>query len=120
MYCNKRGLLSYSATNGREAVDIFSRCQSLSAAGNGAPIGLVFIDLQMPVCEGIEATKQIRLLEQQNQWGKIALFIMTGQNSPSDRAAAEVAGADEYLVKPVVIKQLDRFVKQYFPAFEVC
>ncbi|KAJ6002424.1 histidine kinase HHK3 [Penicillium sp. IBT 35674x] len=120
MYCNKRGLSSYSATNGCEAVDIFSRCQSLAAAGNGAPIGLVFMDLQMPVCDGIEATKQIRLLEQQNHWGKIALFIMTGQDSPSDRAAAEDAGADEYLVKPVVIKQLDRFVKQYFPTFEAC
>lgn len=120
MYCNKRGLPSYSATNGCEAVEIFSRCQSLSAVGKGTPIGLVFMDLQMPVCDGIEATKQIRLLEQQNRWGKSMLFIMTGQDSPSDRAAAEDAGADEYLVKPVVIKQLDRFVKQYFPAFEAC
>ncbi|KAJ5655196.1 histidine kinase HHK3 [Penicillium longicatenatum] len=120
MYCNKRGLPSYSAINGCEAVQIFSQCQSLSVAGKGAPIGLVFMDLQMPVCDGIEATKQIRLLEQRNQWKKSTLFILTGQDSPSDRAAADDAGADEYLVKSVVIKQLDRFVKQYFPAFEAC
>lgn len=36
--------------------------------------------------------------------------------SPADRKAAEQADADEYFMKPVVIKQLDRAVRQFCPA----
>jgi CheY-like chemotaxis protein len=75
------------------------------------------MDLQMPICGGIEATQQIRALEESKNWRKSFLFVMTGQDSPADRDAAEEAGADEYFVKPVIIKQLDRVITQYFPAF---
>ncbi|KAJ5776868.1 histidine kinase HHK3 [Penicillium odoratum] len=119
MYLKKRELPYHSAVDGQQAVEIFSRCQSSLTASKGTAIQLIFMDLQMPVCDGIEATKQIRLLEQKNHWAKSTIFMMTGQDSPSDRAAAAHAGTDEYLVKPVVIKQLDRVVKQYFPAFEI-
>ncbi|KAJ5938564.1 histidine kinase HHK3 [Penicillium verhagenii] len=119
MYCKKRGLPFYSAMNGQQAVEMFSQRQTLCAGGDESAFQLIFMDLQMPVCDGIEATKQIRILEEGNQWRKSTLFMMTGQDSPSDRIAAEDAGTNEYLVKPVVIKELDRVVKQYFPAFEV-
>ncbi|KAJ5678345.1 histidine kinase HHK3 [Penicillium maclennaniae] len=118
MYCRKRGLQSYSASDGLQAVKIFSHQQALAASGAGTAIELVFMDLQMPVCDGIEAMQQIRSLEKHNQWGTTLIFVMTGQDSPSDRIAANGAGADEFFVKPVVIKQLDRVIKRYFPAFE--
>lgn len=118
MYCRKRGIASYSATDGLQAVEIFSQRQALSAAGQGSPIELVFMDLQMPVCDGIEAMQQIRSLEERNNWSKSYKFIMTGQDSLSDRTAAEAAGGDEFFVKPVIIKQLDRVLNRYFPAFE--
>jgi signal transduction histidine kinase/ActR/RegA family two-component response regulator len=120
MYCRKRGLKSYSATDGLQAVKIFSQHQALSASGDGSAIELVFMDLQMPVCDGIEAMQQIRSLEERNNWSKSLLFVMTGQDSPSDRVAADGAGADEFFVKPVVIKQLDRVIAQFFPAFKGC
>lgn len=132
-YCTKRGLPYLSAMNGRQAVDIFTKHQkqptstsnsnpestsdSDEIADSDSAIQLIFMDLQMPVCGGIEATQQIRALEKTNNWRKSFLFVMTGQDSPADRKAAEEAGADEYFVKPVVIKQLDRVVRQYFPAF---
>ena len=118
MYCRKRGLASYSATDGLQAVEIFSQRQALSATGHGSPIELVLMDLQMPVCDGIEAMQQIRSLEERNNWPKSYLFVMTGQDSPSDKTAAEAAGGDEFFVKPVIIKQLDRVLDRYFPAFE--
>lgn len=118
MYCRKRGLKYYSATDGLQAVEIFSQQQALAASGDGTAIELVFMDLQMPVCDGIEAMQQIRSLEKNHNWGKSLLFVMTGQDSPADIIAANGAGADEFFVKPVVIKQLDRVIKQYFPAFQ--
>jgi signal transduction histidine kinase/CheY-like chemotaxis protein len=117
MYCRKRGLPHHCATDGLQAVKLFSQFQSSSAAGEGAGIELIFMDLQMPTCDGIEATRQIRLLEKQNNWGESAIFIVTGQDSPSDRTDAEGAGADDYFVKPVSIKVFDRSLKRHFPAF---
>jgi len=119
MYCSKRGLPYCSATDGLQAIEMFLKHQSLSATGEGASIQLILMDLQMPVCDGIEATRQIRLLEKQNKWRETTLFMVTGQDSPADRISADEAGADEYFVKPVGIKLLDHAVKRYFPAFEV-
>ncbi|KAJ5296204.1 hypothetical protein N7508_011025 [Penicillium antarcticum] len=68
------------------------------------------MDLQMLVCDGIEATRRIRLLEKQNRWKECAIFIVTGRDSPTDRTKAKGAGADEYFVKSVGIKLLDRTV----------
>ena len=121
MYCSKRGLPFCCATNGQEAVDIFTARQTSVGLGEvtaEAPIQLILMDLQMPVCDGIEATRKIRQLEKENGWGKSALFIVTGQDNQEDRTAAEEVGADEYFVKPVHMKVLDRGVKQYFPDFK--
>ncbi|KPM42447.1 hypothetical protein AK830_g4106 [Neonectria ditissima] len=117
VYCRKRGLPYLSAGNGMEAVEMFAKYQSLAFTGGQPPIQLIFMDLQMPIRDGIEATRQIRLLEKQQQWGQSTLFIVTGQDSVADRTASDSAGADDYFVKPVSIKLLDHAVKRYFPAF---
>ncbi|KAJ5771983.1 hypothetical protein N7520_002512 [Penicillium odoratum] len=118
-YCSKRGLPYLSAMHGRQAVDIFTKHQKQVSedSDSESPIQLIFMDLQMPICGGIEATQQIRALENLNNWKQSFVFVMTGQDSAADRNAAEHAGADEYFVKPVVIKQLDRVLKQCFPDF---
>lgn len=109
MYCKKRGLPYLSAVDGKQAVDMFTKQQ----ASGGAQVGLILMDLQMPVCDGISATQQIRALEKTE--GRAVLFIVTGQDSTLDREAASAAGADDYLVKPVGIKLLDSSLKGYFP-----
>ncbi|KAJ6025005.1 hypothetical protein N7540_005802 [Penicillium herquei] len=119
MYCKKRGLPYLSAKNGLRAVEMFMQRQSPSTAKNDPPIEMILMDLQMPVCDGIEATKQIRTLEQQNDWGRALVLVMTGQDTAMDRAAAQEAGGDKYLVKPVVIENLDRILKRHFPMFEL-
>ncbi|KAK7431566.1 hypothetical protein QQZ08_001784 [Neonectria magnoliae] len=119
MYCRKRGLPYHSAADGMQAVEMFTKHQSLAFTGDGSPIQLILMDLQMPIRDGIEATRQIRLLEKQQQWRESTLFIVTGQDSVTDRTAADGAGADDYFVKPVSIKVLDHALKRYFPAFTI-
>ena len=118
MYCSKRGLPYCCATDGLQAVEMFHQHQSSPVGVERAAIQLIIMDLQMPKCDGIEATRRIRLLEKENQWRESVLFIVTGQDSPTDRKAAEGAGAEEFFVKPVGVKLLDRSVKKYFDAFE--
>ncbi|KAM0464858.1 hypothetical protein ACHAPV_001849 [Trichoderma viride] len=118
MYCKKRGLSCLSAADGKQAVEIFSKRQASHAAGDGAPIELILMDLQMPVCNGVDATQEIRSLEKQHGWNSSILFIVTGQDSDMDREAASAAGADDYLVKPIGMRFLDSGLKRYFPAFK--
>lgn len=118
-YCQKRGLPFVSAVDGLQAVQTFSRQQSDHTTSEDSAVQLIFMDLQMPVCGGIEATRQIRSLELRNNWKKSCLFVMTGQDSSADRRAAEEVGADEYFVKPVLLKELDLVVSRHFPSFSI-
>ncbi|KAH7383212.1 hypothetical protein BKA66DRAFT_463353 [Pyrenochaeta sp. MPI-SDFR-AT-0127] len=128
MYCSRRGIPYRAAKDGQEAVQIFSESLSSSTATydpltrqqlHTQPFKLILMDLQMPVCDGIDATRQIRETEKQHGLEKSVLFIVTGQDSVVDRTNAEDAGADGYLVKPVGPKVLDRWVKHWFPDAEL-
>lgn len=125
MYCKRRGIPYCTATDGAQAVEIFARHRvstetaTLSSAPTLRPFDLVLMDLQMPICDGIDATAQIRALEKKRAWPKSIVFIVTGQDSPKDRLHAQEAGSDGYLVKPVGPKVLDRSVLQWFPGAEI-
>ena len=124
MYCSRRGIPFRSAKDGHQAVNIFSDAlipkydPLLRQYLPQQPFKLILMDLQMPVCDGIDATKQIRRLEKQHKHERSVLFIVTGQDSSNDRKAADEAGADEFLTKPVGPKVLDQWVKKWFPELE--
>jgi signal transduction histidine kinase/CheY-like chemotaxis protein len=117
MYCTRRKFPYRTARDGAEAVRLFAERRAVSDPNLAAhPFNLVLMDLQMPICDGIQATRQIRTLEEQNGWDKSVMCIVTGQDSPADRNAASGSGSDGYLVKPVGPKILDQWVKQWFTA----
>jgi signal transduction histidine kinase/ActR/RegA family two-component response regulator len=115
MYCTRRKFAYRTARDGADAVRLFAEGRASDDPNLAAqPFNLVLMDLQMPVCDGINATRQIRHLEEQNRWDRSVVCIVTGQDSPADRNDASGAGSDGYLVKPVGPKVLDRWVKQWF------
>lgn len=121
MYCDRRGIPYRTAKDGREAVKIFSEAlvpkydTLLQQQVTTQAFDLILMDLQMPECDGIEATREIRKLEEEQGWQKSVLFIVTGQDSATDRKNAQEAGADEFLTKPVGPKVLDQWVKKWYP-----
>lgn len=125
MYCTRRCIPYRSAVDGQQAVRLFAEAllprhdQLLEQELPAQPFDLILMDLQMPICDGIDATRQIRDMETQQKRKKCALFIVTGQDSPNDRKNAEEAGADEFLVKPVGPKFLDTWVKKWFPDADI-
>jgi signal transduction histidine kinase/ActR/RegA family two-component response regulator len=125
MYCKRRDIPYHSSTDGDQAVTTFRQQHTLSKAtttdidqsldrSDSEPIELILMDLQMPVCDGIQATKAIRSYEAQHALEPSVIFIVTGQDSSTDRADAEEAGANEYLVKPVGPKLLDKRIGKWF------
>jgi signal transduction histidine kinase/FixJ family two-component response regulator len=124
MYCRRRGISHLTATDGLEAVQSFCVHQTSAFAPesvhtNIEPIALILMDLQMPNCDGVEATRKIRKLEDVYGWPKTTIVIVTGQDSPQDRTLSTEAGADDFFVKPVGPKVLDRGIKTWFPKSKV-
>jgi CheY-like chemotaxis protein len=124
MYCRRRGIPHLTATDGLEAVQSLCLHQTSAFATDYVhtdvePIALILMDLQMPNCDGVEATRQIRKLEEVNGWPKATIVIVTGQDSLQDRTLSKEAGADDFFVKPVGPKVLDRGLRNWFPGSKV-
>ena len=95
---NEYGFLVDTAENGAEAVEKVKN----SKPGN---YDLVLMDVQMPVMNGYEATKQIRALDDPALAG-ITILAMTANAFDEDRKKALECGMDGFLSKPIVIEKL--------------
>jgi two-component system, sensor histidine kinase and response regulator len=86
----KRGHTVILAENGRQALTAFS---------NGS-FDLLLMDLQMPEMDGIEATSEIRRLEQLTKH-HVPIIAMTAHAMKGDRERCLEAGMDGYVAKPL-------------------
>ncbi|MEI6622730.1 MAG: ATP-binding protein, partial [Actinomycetes bacterium] len=83
------------AHNGQQAVAEFR-----AAGPNG--FDLVLMDMQMPVMDGYDATREIRRLEESSGQGPRArITALTAYAMADEAKVAYEAGCDEYLVKPI-------------------
>ena len=71
---------------------------------------LVLMDVQMPVKDGIEATRAIRAVDSQVLNRHVPVIAMTAHAMKSDEDACLAAGMDAYLSKPVQIEALRRAI----------
>ena len=76
------------------------------------PADILFTDVQMPVMDGLEATRRIRSSE--NPLGKtIPILAMTANAFLEDMQKSKEAGMDEHLSKPVDIAMLEQVVRRF-------
>ena len=89
------------AADGRQAVE-------LKAA---SPFDIILMDVQMPICDGLEATRLIRQAERKKD-EHIPIIAMTAHAMPGDRQRCLDAGMDDYLTKPIRKQQLEERLNQ--------
>ena len=103
--------LGYSATvvvNGQEAVD--------AVTSGERRFDLVFMDVQMPVMDGMSATRKIREWEQTIPAPlHTPVVALTANALAGDAAACFASGMDDYLSKPVSIDRIALVLKQWLP-----
>ncbi len=77
-----------------------------------SPVIMILMDVQMPVMNGLEATRAIRNGE--NPLGKtIPIVAMTANAFLEDIEKRREAGMDEHLSKPVDMKALEQIVRRF-------
>ncbi len=75
---------------------------------------LIFMDIQMPVMSGIEATDQIRQIDAAEQT-HIPIVAMTANALKGDRERFLAAGMDDYISKPIQPDEIARVLQRFFP-----
>ena len=96
----RRGHEAVIAANGREAIDAWKRGR----------FDAIFMDVQMPEMGGFEATTLIRSLEAGQR--PIRIIAMTAHAMSGDRERCLAAGMDDYVTKPISIKEIDRVLAE--------
>ncbi len=92
------------AENGQQALDL------LNAAPDPLPWDLVFMDLQMPVMDGHEATKALR---SQARFQTLPIVAMTAHASDEEGARCLAEGMNEHLTKPIDPEALRRCLTRW-------
>ncbi|OCF35455.1 osomolarity two-component system, response regulator SSK1 [Kwoniella heveanensis CBS 569] len=130
MFLRKKKIKHQSAKDGLEAVEKWRT----------GGFHLILMDIQLPVMDGIEATKEIRKLERHNNIGvfpstpvvehsrapsiessvpsspfrsSVIIVALTASSLQSDRVAALAAGCNDFLTKPVSLKWLDKKIVEW-------
>ena len=96
------GILVTIAVNGREGVDMVS----------AEPFDLVLMDIQMPIMDGLSATRMIRANE---RFSKLPILAMTAHAMSGDRDRSLNAGMNDHITKPVDPNRLLEALIRWMP-----
>ena len=99
-YLKAKGYRILSATDGQQAIN-FAKAHHPD---------LILMDIQMPVIDGMEAIKQIRL---NPDLVDIPIIALTALAMTGDREKCLAVGANEYLSKPIKLKSLDQMIQTW-------
>src|SRR5574343_632098 len=99
----KWGHLATLAKNGQEAIDILE----------WRSFDVILMDMQMPIMGGVEATEHIRAREARLQLPRTPIIAMTAAAMQDDRDACLAAGMDDYLSKPIKVRELQEKLHTY-------
>ena len=94
------GYATLEVTNGKQAVEL---------AVKKIP-DAILMDIQMPVMDGLTA---IKILKTRDDTKQIPIIVVTAQFMEGDKDTILQEGADDYLPKPIKIKDLLELIKKY-------
>ena len=100
-----QGVILTKARNGQEAVDIFKQSKE-------GTFDAILMDMQMPVLNGCDATRQIRQLPRKDA-KIIPILAVTANTFAEDIVNTQKAGMNDHIAKPIDFAELQRVLSQY-------
>ncbi len=98
-------IMLHLAENGLEAVDWITQ----------QPVDLVLMDVQMPVMDGYETTRNIRLWEANQNKQPLPIIALTAAAYAEDRQRCLAAGMDDFIAKPIYFEKLMETLARWLP-----
>jgi CheY-like chemotaxis protein len=98
LWLSKQGYTVNVAVNGREALDLL---------GDGHAFKFVLMDCQMPVMDGLAATRELRLRESAASLPRLPVIAITAGGGDLCERECVAAGMDDFLLKPVNFSLLE-------------
>ncbi len=99
----KFGFFADTATNGAQAIKLLE----------SKNYDLVFMDIQMPEMDGLEATTAIRNKLTKVHKSAVPIIAMTASAMNSDRARCSEVGMDDFIAKPVTLEDIANILERW-------
>ncbi len=99
------GVSVTQAENGQQALELLA----------AQPFDLVFMDCQMPIMDGYEATAALRARESRDALPRLPVIAMTANAMAGDREKSLASGMDDHIAKPVQERQLAEALRRWLP-----
>ncbi|TAL66106.1 MAG: response regulator [Bacteroidetes bacterium] len=94
---------------GTEIIKVKTGVEAIEACRNNPDIDLILMDIQMPVMDGYDATRQIR------QFNKsVVIIAQTAFALSGEREKAIEVGCNDYISKPILKDKLLELIQKYF------
>ena len=106
-YLKKLGLTAKLANSGLDALS------ALEEAIDNEPYTLIFMDCQMPIMDGYEASLLIRQGKAGDRYRKIPIIAVTANAMKGDREKCIEAGMDDYITKPIKLQHLSNILDKW-------
>ena len=94
----------FQAENGLEALKLYKT----------NALDLIFMDIQMPVLDGIDATKQIREIESKTL-KHVPIIALTAGALKEEKEKSFAAGVDDFVTKPILSESIQTVLKKHLP-----
>ncbi|MFA9374354.1 MAG: ATP-binding protein [Poseidonibacter sp.] len=91
------------AENGQEAVDLYKENF----------YDLIFMDINMPVLDGVNATKKILKLQKEENTYQVPIIALTANSIEGDKERYLYAGMNDYMAKPIKVDELNTMIQKY-------
>ena len=101
-YLTAAGYELYFAVDGEEAV---ARAEEVEP-------DLILMDIQMPKVSGVDATKRLR---SNPRFAETPILAITALATPEDRELCLAAGANAFIAKPFLLKELAKAIDEWLP-----
>jgi CheY-like chemotaxis protein len=101
-FVRKAGFQYETAKDGLQALELYKK---FNKDPKLASFEVIVMDVQMPVMDGVTATRKIRTYESRNRIKPATIVALTGLASEASRNECEKAGVDHFLSKPVKFKE---------------
>lgn len=102
------GFIVHQALNGQEAIE-----QTNKLVNDGNNLIIIFMDLQMPIMDGYEATRSLKAKMKDKELPCLPIIALSANDQEHDKQKCWQNGLDDHLAKPIQVKDLKIILDKY-------